>query len=73
MAFLLLTLCAVGDQGSEWTGPGQTRRSAAAFLLSRLLSGSCRAAPLQVYSESIQQLWLSAVEEPGLLSDAKSV
>lgn len=30
-------------------------------------------APLQVYSESIQQLELSATEDPGLLSDAKSV
>lgn len=52
---------------------GQTWRSAAAFLLSRLLSSSCVAAPLQLYSESIQQLQLSAGEDPGLLSDAKSV
>lgn len=47
--------------------------AAAAFLLSRLLSGSCRAAPLQVYSESIQQPRLSAVEEASPLSAAKSV
>lgn len=47
--------------------------AAAAFLLSRLLSGSCRAAPLQLYSESIQQPGLSAVEEASLLSATQSV
>lgn len=66
-------LCMAKVQGSAWTGPEQTSRSPAAFLLSRLLSSSCMAAPLQVYSESIQQLQLSAIEDPGLLSDAKSV
>lgn len=65
--------CVPRVQGSERTGPEQTLRSPAAFLLSRLLSGSCMATSLQVYSESIQQLQLSAIEDLAPLSDAKSV
>lgn len=76
MASLLLTPCAeveIRDQSGQERGRDPQRSAAAAFLLSRLLSDSCRAAPLQGYSESIQQPGLSAVEEASLLSAAKSV
>lgn len=68
----MLTLCVEGS-GIRVDRPGQPSRSAAVFLLSVLLSCICTATPLQVYSESIQQLQLIAMEDPGLLSDAKSV
>lgn len=59
-------LCVLRVQGSDHEVSG-------AFLLSRLLSRSCTATQLPVYSQSIQQLGLSASEDSGLLSDAKTV
>lgn len=59
-------LCVLRVQGSDHKVSG-------AFLLSRLLSRSCTATHLPVYSQSIQQLGLSASEDSGLLSDAKTV
>lgn len=59
-------LCVLRVQGSDHKVSG-------AFLLSRLLSRSCTATHLSVHSRSIQQLGLSASEDSGLLSDAKTV
>lgn len=59
-------LCVLRVQGSDHKVSG-------AFLLSRLLSRSCTATHLPVYSQSIQQLELSASEDSGLLSEAKTV